>query len=83
MEDAIASLEVGGVSSPVTDAGTHFILVKSRSAVEQVPDDLLRAKSSESAGCRLSAISIAVDQLQISSSPQAVWRLLPNNWASQ
>ena len=67
MEDAIASLEVGGVSSPVTtDAGTHFILVKSRSAAEQVPDDLLRAEITESlqAAQTHRDLLIAVDQLR-------------------
>ena len=67
MEDAIASLEVGGISSPVTtDAGTHFILVKSRSAAEQVPDELLRAEITESLQTAQTQrdLLIAVDQLR-------------------
>ena len=67
MEDAIASLEVGGISPPVTtDAGTHFILVKSRSAAEQVSDELLRAEITESlqAAQTQRDLLIAVDQLR-------------------
>ena len=67
MEDAIASLEVGGISSPVTtDAGTHFILVKSRSAAEQVPDELLRAEITESLQTAQTQrdLLIKVDQLR-------------------
>lgn len=67
MEQAIADLDVGGVSSAVTtDAGTHFILVKSRSAAEQVPDDLLRAEITESLQTAQTQrdLLIAVDQLR-------------------
>jgi len=67
MEEAIADLDVGGVSSAVTtDAGTHFILVKSRSAAEQVPDDLLRAEITESLQTAQTQrdLLIAVDQLR-------------------
>ena len=67
MEQAIAELDVGGVSSAVTtDAGTHFILVKSRSAAEQVPDDLLRAEITESLQTAQTQrdLLIAVDQLR-------------------
>ncbi len=67
MEEAIADLDVGGVSSAVTtDAGTHFILVKSRSATEQVPDDLLRAEITESLQTAQTQrdLLIAVDQLR-------------------
>ena len=67
MEDAISALEVGGISAPVTtDAGTHFILVKSRSAAEQVPDELLRAEITESlqAAQTQRDLLVAVDQLR-------------------
>ena len=67
MEQAIAALDIGGVSSAVTtDAGTHFILVKSRSAAEQVPDDLLRAEITESLQTAQTQrdLLIAVDQLR-------------------
>jgi len=67
MEDAIANLEVGGISRAVTtDAGTHFILVKSRSAAEQVPDELLRAEITESLQTAQTQrdLLIAVDELR-------------------
>ena len=67
MEEAIASLEVGGISKAVTtDAGTHFILVKSRSAAEQVPDELLRAEITESLQTAQAQrdLLIAVDELR-------------------
>ena len=67
MEEAIASLEVGGISTAVTtDAGTHFILVKSRSAAEQVPDELLRAEITESLQTAQTQrdLLIAVDELR-------------------
>ncbi|MGB2198137.1 MAG: SurA N-terminal domain-containing protein [Luminiphilus sp.] len=67
MEEAIASLEVGGISTAVTtDAGTHFILVKSRSAAEQVPDELLRAEITESLQTAQAQrdLLIAVDELR-------------------
>jgi peptidyl-prolyl cis-trans isomerase D len=67
MEDAISALEVGGISPPVTtDAGTHFILVKSRSAAEQVPDELLRAEITESLQTAQTQrdLLVAVDQLR-------------------
>ncbi|MGB1175023.1 MAG: SurA N-terminal domain-containing protein [Luminiphilus sp.] len=67
MEDAIANLEVGGISTAVTtDAGTHFILVKSRSAAEQVPDELLRAEITESLQTAQTQrdLLIAVDELR-------------------
>ena len=45
MEDAIANLTVGQVSDAVeTDAGTHFILLKQRSAPAQPDDEVLRAE---------------------------------------
>ena len=67
MEEAIANLEVGGISRAVTtDAGTHFILVKSRSAAEQVPDELLRAEITESLQTAQTQrdLLIAVDELR-------------------
>ena len=67
MEEAIANLEVGGISKAVTtDAGTHFILVKSRSAAEQVPDELLRAEITESLQTAQAQrdLLIAVDELR-------------------
>ena len=67
MEEAIANLEVGGISTAVTtDAGTHFILVKSRSAAEQVPDELLRAEIMESLQTAQTQrdLLIAVDELR-------------------
>ena len=67
MEEAIANLEVGGISNAVTtDAGTHFILVKSRSAAEQVPDELLRAEITESLQTAQTQrdLLIAVDELR-------------------
>ena len=67
MEEAIASLEIGGISTAVTtDAGTHFILVKSRSAAEQVPDELLRAEITESLQTAQTQrdLLIAVDELR-------------------
>ena len=67
MEEAIASLEVGGISTAVTtDAGTHFILVKSRSAAEQVPEELLRAEITESLQTAQAQrdLLIAVDELR-------------------
>lgn len=67
MEEAIAKLEVGGISAAVTtDAGTHFILVKSRSAAEQVPDELLRAEITESLQKAQTQrdLLIAVDELR-------------------
>lgn len=67
MEEAIANLEVGGISKAVTtDAGTHFILVKSRSAAEQVPDELLRAEITESLQTAQTQrdLLIAVDELR-------------------
>ena len=67
MEEAIANLEVGGISTAVTtDTGTHFILVKSRSAAEQVPDELLRAEITESLQTAQTQrdLLIAVDELR-------------------
>ena len=67
MEEAIATLEVGGISTAVpADAGTHFILVKSRSAAEQVPDELLRAEITESLQTAQTQrdLLIAVDELR-------------------
>ena len=67
MEEAIANLEVGGISKAVTtDAGTHFILVKSRSAAEQVPDELLRAEITERLQTAQTQrdLLIAVDELR-------------------
>ena len=67
MEEAIANLEVGGISKAVTtDAGTHFILVKSRSAAEQVPEELLRAEITESLQTAQTQrdLLIAVDELR-------------------
>ena len=45
MEDAIDALAIGQVSDAVeTDAGTHFILLKQRTAAAQVSDEVLRAE---------------------------------------
>lgn len=45
MEDAIDALAIGEVSDAVeTDAGSHFILLKQRTAAAQVSDEVLRAE---------------------------------------
>ena len=45
MESAIEALAVGEISDAVeTDAGTHFILLKQRTAAAQVADDVLKAE---------------------------------------
>lgn len=67
MEEAIATLSIGGVSDPVvTDAGTHFILVKSRSAAEQGSEDALRREITESLQTAQAQrdLLIAVDRLR-------------------
>lgn len=49
MESAIEQLAIGEVSGPVeTDAGTHFILLKQRTAAAQVSDNVLRAEIEQS-----------------------------------
>ena len=67
METAINSLSIGEVSSAVeTEAGTHFILLKQRSAAAQVPDEVLRAEIEESLRTAQSQrdLLLAVDQLR-------------------
>lgn len=67
MEAAITQLSVGEVSAAVkTDAGTHFILLKSRSAAQQVSEDMLRAEIADSLQKSQAErdLLIAVDQLR-------------------
>lgn len=67
METAINSLSVGEVSSAVeTESGTHFILLKQRTAAAQVPDEVLRAEIEESLRTAQSQrdLLLAVDQLR-------------------
>ena len=67
MEDAIDSLAVGGVSGAVeTDAGTHFILLKQRTAAAQVSDSVLRAEIEENLRTAQSQrdLLLAVDNLR-------------------
>lgn len=67
MEAAITQLSVGEVSAAVkTDAGTHFILLKSRSAAQQVSEDVLRAEIADSLQKSQAErdLLIAVDQLR-------------------
>ena len=67
METAINSLSIGEVSSAVeTEAGTHFILLKQRTAAAQVPDEVLRAEIEESLRTAQSQrdLLLAVDQLR-------------------
>lgn len=67
MESAIEQLAVGEVSGPVeTDAGTHFILLKQRTAAAQVSDNVLRAEIEQSLLTAQSQrdLLVAVDQLR-------------------
>jgi len=67
MEAAIKALAVGGVSDPVeTEAGTHFILLKQRTAAAQVADEVLRAEIEENLRTAQSQrdLLLAVDQLR-------------------
>ena len=67
METAINSLSIGEVSNAVeTEAGTHFILLKQRTAAAQVPDEVLRAEIEESLRTAQSQrdLLLAVDQLR-------------------
>ena len=67
MEAAINTLAVGGVSDPVeTEAGTHFILLKQRTAAAQVADEVLRAEIEENLRTAQSQrdLLLAVDQLR-------------------
>ena len=67
MEDAIDSLAVGGVSGAVeTDAGTHFILLKQRTAAAQVSDSVLQAEIEENLRTAQSqrGLLLAVDNLR-------------------
>ena len=67
MESAIERLSIGEVSEPVeTDAGTHFILLKQRTAAAQVSDDVLRSEIEQSLLTAQSQrdLLVAVDQLR-------------------
>lgn len=67
MESAIEQLAIGEVSGPVeTDAGTHFILLKQRTAAAQVSDNVLRAEIEQSLLTAQSQrdLLVAVDQLR-------------------
>ena len=67
MEDAIDSLAVGGVLGAVeTDAGTHFILLKQRTAAAQLSDSVLRAEIEENLRTAQSqrGLLLAVDNLR-------------------
>jgi peptidyl-prolyl cis-trans isomerase D len=67
MEAAIAELSIGQVSPAVkTDSGTHFILLKSRSAAQQVSEDVLRAEITDSLQTAQTQrdLLIAVDRLR-------------------
>jgi peptidyl-prolyl cis-trans isomerase D len=67
MELAIEQLSVGDVSpGVVTDAGTHFILLKGKTAAEQVADEVLRAEIADSLQTAQAQqdLLIAVDQLR-------------------
>ena len=66
MEDAIASLEVGGVSSPVTTDAELILFWLKPVGCGAVPDDLLRAEITESlqAAQTQRDLLIAVDQLR-------------------
>ena len=67
MEAAIESLAIGEVSGAVeTDAGTHFILLKQRTAATQVSDDVLKAEIEDSLRTAQSQrdLLLAVDKLR-------------------
>ena len=67
MEDAIDALAIGEVSGAVeTEAGTHFILLKQRTAAAQVSDDVLRAEIEENLRTAQSQrdLLLAVDNLR-------------------
>lgn len=67
MELAIKQLSIGDVSlGVVTDAGTHFILLKGKTAAEQVADEVLRAEIADSLQTAQAQqdLLIAVDQLR-------------------
>ena len=67
MELAIKQLSIGDVSpGVVTDAGTHFILLKGKTAAEQVADEVLRAEIADSLQTSQAQqdLLIAVDQLK-------------------
>ena len=66
MEDAIDALAIGQVSDAVeTDAGTHFILLKQRTAAAQVSDEVLRAEIEDNLrSAQSQRDSFAVDKLR-------------------
>ena len=67
MEDAIDALAIGQVSGAVeTDAGTHFILLKQRTAAAQVSDEVLRAEIEDNLRSAQSQrdLLLAVDNLR-------------------
>ena len=67
MEAAIKALAIGGVSDPVeTEAGTHFILLKQRTAAAQVADEVLRAEIEDNLRTAQSQrdLLLAVDKLR-------------------
>ena len=67
MEDAIDALAIGEVSDAVeTDAGTHFILLKQRTAAAQVSDEVLRAEIEDNLRSAQSQrdLLLAVDNLR-------------------
>lgn len=67
MEDAIDALAIGQVSDAVeTDAGTHFILLKQRTAAAQVSDEVLRAEIEDNLRSAQSQrdLLLAVDKLR-------------------
>jgi peptidyl-prolyl cis-trans isomerase D len=67
MEDAINALAIGQVSDAVeTDAGTHFILLKQRTAAAQVSDEVLRAEIEDNLRSAQSQrdLLLAVDKLR-------------------
>lgn len=67
MEDAIDALAIGEVSDAVeTDAGSHFILLKQRTAAAQVSDEVLRAEIEDNLRSAQSQrdLLLAVDNLR-------------------
>ena len=67
MEDAIDALAIGQVSGAVeTEAGTHFILLKQRTAAAQVSDEVLRAEIEDNLRSAQSQrdLLLAVDNLR-------------------
>ena len=67
MEVAIDALAIGQVSDAVeTDAGTHFILLKQRTAAAQVSDEVLRAEIEDNLRSAQSQrdLLLAVDKLR-------------------